>query len=605
MALGYAEVSGQFSRAENFGNVASSNARQLVQQLQTMAGTFAPPRLSDPGTAPVAPSAPNVNSLSVVTPIVFNQVTVPTESIAEPTGAVDIGAAPDSPTFISVDTGGLNLPTAPTAPTLDLTVTTVNAPSLGEFGLPALLDVAAPPPISITIPDAPPFVELTKLLPPTRYSYVAGAQYASELLTSVKATILSRMNGSTGVAPAVEQAIWDRARTRELSTAAANQAEVMRTAEARGLALPPGTLAVQLREAQRDYYSKMSEFSRDVAIKQADLEQSNAKAAIEQGIALEGKLIDYANSIEQRSFEAANELANNAVAIYNAQITEVRTLVDAYLANATIFKARAEIELGRIEGYKALIQAEGLKAEMNKVRIDGFRALIEASLAKVTLYRAQVDAQRTFVEIQQAKVGLFGEQVRAYQAQIGGEVARLEIPKVQAQINDSSAQVYRARVEGYAAAANVKNATARNQVDIYDAKVRALTAKFQGYSAQVQAEAARVGAIATTNSSILERDRALIQRDVAQYGQTTELFRANVGLYEAQTRVNLDRTRMASEQYLALRTLAADAAKVGAQVNAQLAASAFSTIHANAQIGTQENVNFQFSGETAGSAMPA
>lgn len=66
------------------------------------------------------------------------------------------------------------------------------------------------------------------------------------------------MNGGTGLAPAVEQAIWDRARSRETQTALANQTEVMRTSEALGFPLPSGVLASQLRAAQEDYYNKLS-----------------------------------------------------------------------------------------------------------------------------------------------------------------------------------------------------------------------------------------------------------------------------------------------------------------------------------------------------------
>jgi hypothetical protein len=523
-----------------------------------------------------------------------------------PTGVVEEDDAPTAPAFDDVSVGSLALPSAPLAPELDLDLDAVPVPDLVDPDAPTLVDIVIPAPIAITLPDAPEFIDVTeRITPPSPYSYIAGAPYASSLLESVKASIAARLNGGTGLLPAVEQAIWDRARTRELNTTLANQDEVTRSAEARGFTLPTGAMAAQLREAQRDYYGKMAELGRDIAIKQAELEQTNAKTTIDQGMQLESKLIDYANQIEQRAFEAAKALADNAVQIYNAQIVEVRALTEAFLANAQIFRATADVEISRIEVYKAQIQAEGLKSEMNRNRIDQFRALIDAGQARVTLYTARVGAQRTLVEIEQAKVGLFGERVRAYQAQIGGEVARLEIPKTMVAINESRSQLYRTSVEAYAATANVRNQNARNQVEIYEARIRGLTAQLQGYAAEVGAEAERVKAISSTNISLLERDRTLIQRDSSQFEQGAKLFEAQVGLYEAQTRANIERGRLASEQYTTLRALASDAAKVGAQVNAQLAASAFDTIKASADIGTRQNVSFTYAGETIGPAAPA
>jgi hypothetical protein len=606
MPLGFGQVQDQFGRAQAFADTAAENASELVDSLLEMAQEFAPPVLIDSTVTPTLPPGPVSSSLTVISAPVFTLPERPDDFPDAPTVEVVLDTPPTEPTFIDVDTGTLNLPSAPLAPDLALDLDPIEAPTVVDPAAPTLVDIVIPDPIVITIPEAPDFIDTTERIPqPVTYSYTPGEQYGSALLEALKTTIRARINGSTGLLPEVEQAIWDRARTRELNVALANQDDVARTAEARGFTLPPGTMAAQMREAQRDYYAKQAELSRDIAIKQADLEQSNAKATIEQGIALEGQLIQYANQIEQRAFESARYLADNAVQIYNAQIIEVRALTDAFQANATIFKARADVEISRIEIFKAQIQAESLKTQINQARIDQFRALIDASQARVALYRARVDAQRTLVEIEQARVGLFGERVRAYSAQIGGEVARLEIAKTQASVNDSRASVYRTQVEAFSTVADVRNKNARNQIDIYEARVRALTSQFQGYSAEVQAEAERVRAIATTNNSLIERDRVLIQRDVAQYEQGTRLFTAQVGLYEAQMRTNVERGRLASEQYTALRQIASEAAKVGAQVNAQLAASAFDTIKASASIGASEDVNFNYAGEAAFPASPA
>lgn len=606
MALGYTQVVDQFGRAEAFAAAANTTAQQLIVALQEMASAFAPPKLEDSTETPTLPPGPVSSPLSIITTPVFTPPTRPADFPDAPTVDLTTETAPASPDLIAVDTGTLNLPSAPIAPDLALDITAIDAPVLVDPDAPTLVDIVVPAPIAITVPQPPDFIDTTQRIPqPVGYTYTPGDQYGSQLLEAIKTTLRARLNGSTGLAPEVEQAIWDRARTRELETALGAQDDVSRTAEARGFALPPGTLAAQMREAQRDYYTRVAELGRDIAIKQAELEQANAKATIDQGIALESQLIQYANQIEQRAFDAARILAENAVAIYNAQVVELRALTDAFQANAAIYKARADVEISRIEVFKAQVQAESLKTEINRSRIEQYRALIDAGQSRVALYRARVEAQRTLVEIEQARAGVFGEQVKAYQAQIGGEVAKLEVAKTLTAINDSRAAIYRTQVEAYSVASDVRNKNARNQIDIYEGRVRALAAQFQGYSAEVQAEAERLKAIATTNNTLIERDRVLIQRDVAQYEQGTKLFTAQVGLYEARLRTNVERGRLASEQYTAMRTLAADAARVGAQVNAQLAASAFGTIQASAGIRASQDVSFNYAGQAAFPASPA
>jgi hypothetical protein len=86
----------------------------------------------------------------------------------------------------------------------------------------------------VTIP------ELTIDAPSIR-EYVPGAQYTSGLLTSLKAKLQDIIdNGGTGLAPDVENAIWDRGREREARALRNSLDQLDRDTEQMGFALPPG-----------------------------------------------------------------------------------------------------------------------------------------------------------------------------------------------------------------------------------------------------------------------------------------------------------------------------------------------------------------------------
>ena len=57
----------------------------------------------------------------------------------------------------------------------------------------------------------------------------------------------------------------------------------------------------------------------------------------------------------------------------------------------------------------------------------------------------------------------------------------------------------------------------------------------------------------------------------------------------------IQKAKLISDQYLTIKGLVADAAKVAAQVNAQMAASAYGTIQANASIQGSDSINTSFS----------
>jgi hypothetical protein len=80
-----------------------------------------------------------------------------------------------------------------------------------------------------------------------------------------------------------------------------------------------------------------------------------------------------------------------------------------------------------------------------------------------------------------------------------------------------------------------------------------------------------------------------------------ENYKALLGYYDMSKQVALQQAKVLSDNYFALKAIVADASKVGAQVNAQMAASAYGTIHAGATVSgaDQTSTSFNYSGDTA------
>jgi len=594
-------VANSFAQAQTYANDAKAALTGFTDAMN--AAIYTPPTLSvtwNSLTAPTLPSLPAVPAL-------------PTIAFAAPT---EPGAFTDVVPTLTVDTFSDVAPTTtfPVAPTLSYGA----APTI-----PSAAAITVPDAPLITLPSAPSYLSLSSptfvgvdlhaafltnfdniptltLVAPTPYSYALGAEYASTLLSTLKSVLNTRMAGGTGLNTAVEQAIWDRARSRETQIALGNESEIMRASEAMGFQLPTGVLAAQLREAQQGYYDKLSGLSRDVAIKQADLEQANLQQTITAGMALESQLIDYSYKLEQLTFETAKTQADNAIQVHNSQIEKYKALLGAYQVYAEAYRAIISAELAKVEVYKAEIAGEQAKADVNKTLVEQYKATIEASMSQVEIYKAQVGAANTLVQIEQVKISAAGEQIKAYVAQINGETAKIEAYKAGIQAEVSKVDVYKVKAGVFRDKVSAQAEVARLELGRFDSVARVKSLEWDGYRARTDAERIRMQALASQSGAMLDGYKAGAAAVQAEAGMHTQVWETQIKDYEAAQQITIQAAKINGDAMQFSYASIQDAAKVGAQVYAQQVGSAYSMIHASAGVsGTgSTSVNYSYSNDT-------
>lgn len=607
MGIVSSSVTDAFNKAQSYAADATAQAASFIASMQT--GFYAPPQINvqwatiAPPSLPSLPSAPSLPEINFVDP--GNRPSAPT--VAEPTLAFDdfTEAAPslDLPAAPTVSYGAI--PTVPTlsdvalpdAPVVDMPV----APTLMGLATVAFGGVDMHEDWLANLQNVPQL----QLASPTPYSYSPGPQYASELLSTLQAKLAERMQGGTGLSAAVEQAIWDRARDRETAAAQSNIDEVMRVNEALGMPLPSGALSAQLRDAQQAYYDKLSEMSRDVAIKQAELEQANLKDTIAAGMQLEGQLIDYSYKIERLAFENAVQYAANAIQVYNSQVEQYKALLMGFQTYSANYKTLIDGELAKVEAYKAQLQAEQIKAEINTTLVAQYRATIEAQMAQVEIYRAQLGGAQALVSLEQAKIAAAGEQIRAYVAGINAETSKVEAYKASVQAEATKVEVYRTKVQAFATKVGAQAEEARVQLGYYNTKIQTYAAQWEGYRSAVAAEQARMSALAAQSGALLDGYKAAAAATEAAAGVQLRQWESNIKQYEAGMQLTLQTAKINSDNIIATNNARLDASKVGAQVFAQLASSAYGMAHASTNLsgGQSMQVNYSYLGDAEGQVL--
>jgi hypothetical protein len=602
------QVSALFDSASSQAESAVAGAKAFMNSLSA---TLSPPTLNVTWTPPTPPTFPAMPQVPVAPTIAFTEPQKPTDT-ALPAVAANIFTfvpVPNAPTIQLPQIPTLEFGSQPIVPEIG-TVSIPDAPEIREVSIPSLLSLNPVPLVSVDLREdwldrleATPTLEL---LEPTSYYYARGPEYASSLLEQLKEKLRQRMNGGTGLDPAVEQAIWDRARDRETRIALASEQEAMRTSEALGFQLPAGVLAAQIREAQQTYLDKLSGLSRDIGIKQAELEQSNLKETIVAGMQLESQLMDYSYKLEMLAFETAKETANNAILVYNAGIERFKVLMEAYRSYAEVYKTLIEGQLAKVEVYKAQLGAEETKATINNALVQQYKAQVEASMASVELYKAQLSGAQALVEIEKTKIEAAGEQTRAYVARVNAETAKVEVVKAQAAIASIESDVYRSRVQGYSANIQAQAERARVEIARYSAMGDVKKAEWDAYRARVEAEKARVEALGVSASANTEAFKAGATAIQAQSEAVSAQWRAALAQYSAGQNIAFQAAKANADSLLTTRTAQLEASKVGAQIYAQVAASAYGMINASASMSSNASlgVNYSYTNDEGGVAVP-
>lgn len=571
--------------AINQSSTSSTALNAIIDSL--IPPTYTPVFPSNPG-APV----PLTSSPPTLQPVVWNMPSPPTAFVGE----VDIDSllpepfdeAPPVLTFGSAPTAFSEV--APSAPGINLQF---EYPDL-EVSLPAppsLLSLSVSKFGGLTFPSIDTNIPVLTAVAPSDFQYTPGAQYTSALLTTLKTTLQDRIqNGGTGLPAAIEGALWDRAREREYRQKADALAELERM-ESLGYALPPGMYLNSRIKIETEINYNIANLSREIAIKQAELELENVLKALDTATQLEGTLINYANQVEQRVFDAARYATEAAISVYNAKVQAYAAYLDAYKTKVAVYEAQIRGELAKVEAYKAEIASEQAKADINRALVDQYKTQADVALANVEIFKAEVGAIQAKAEIEKLKIETFGEQVRAYAAKINAYTAGVEGYRTSIQAEATKQEAFRSQVQAYTAQVDsaVKQIEAR--IEEYKGRLAAKSTEWDGYRSAAEAESSRARAIAANNQSLVDAYQAEVSGISSYNDVLTKQWQVALDQSQRVAEIGVSAYKANGDLYIAAKSLATDAAKISAQVSAQIGAAALNATN----FSNSQSVSYSYS----------
>lgn len=544
------------------------------------------------------------------------------------------GTQPQVPNPGDVDTGGLNVSpnfgSAPSSPSIHIPAPPIVSLPTVPTGPPPLNDVEIPTYVGEPLPDVPTLYELDlpdapdiqiddldvqrpEFIPPGALQDVYESDLAgfrdvlwtginSELAAAGIPDVNDRLNamlaGGTGLPANIEQALFDRAIGREEVSSVQAVAQANTEWAARGFDLPGSTLLARVQEARQANRTERGRINRELSIQFHTQEIENLRFTVQQGIALEGTLLE----AHTRIYDSARQLADGhwvvVKGIYDSSLDYFRLQLEIYRTDVEVFKEKLQIELTKLEVYRSELEAQRLIGQLNQQLVEIYNAELQGVLAGVEVFKAQVDGANAQIRAELSKLEGFKAQIDAYTATLNGERIKFEIYDTQVGAEETKARVYTAQVDAYGKRIEAYRTEVGAEASKVDALVRVEESNVRRYSEEVSAWSAGIEADTKNLAGFVDVYRAQLSKYEAllskeQYRVTGESRNFQLEIEQERTRVDalIKQTDQTIEQMKHATNMGLGATETAAKVNAQLAASSMSAINVGASMSSSNSVS--------------
>lgn len=500
----------------------------------------------------------------------------------------------------------LNIPDAP-AQTSHGAVPTkpglsdVDIPTMGAIEMPLFPSLA-----TITVPDFtfPTLPTWDATAPEFEGTPVAtilqwnDPQYATEIMPEVLTHLRGIWAGGNGIAPAIEQAIFDRAAAREDLDASRQISAAATEFSARGFTMPPGMLTARIDAIREESQIKKIGLSRDIAIRMAEVHVENFRFAVEQALSAEATLFNIWNNIAARQFEAAKIQIDSQMAMYNAQVALFNARQSAYQTEAQIFKVRIDAELSELKIMEMQLQAELARGQLNEQNVKIYSERVRAALTEVEVFKArmqgaaiQADLNKNMIEMFKVEVQAWAEVVQADKLRFDAYKAQIEAELAKAGVLEAEARAYTAHVSGVSKRIDAEVSKVQSDIQRQEAAIRKYVADIERDRARAQADLAKIQAVSAAYGAQLDKARTELAIEETK-GRLEILtkegdIRVNLALYETEIKKYI----ADMEQLIRKANVQVEALRASGQLGATLAAGAMAAVNLGANLSGSGSVS--------------
>lgn len=485
--------------------------------------------------------------------------------------AIQVPARPNIDTNIQLpETPNLELPEMDDLKEIDIPV--FEFPELPDFD-------GVPPSISgVTVPNV--FIEWKE------------PEYQSEILDELTDYIKKGITeGGTGLPAPIEEALFNRARSRESKETSRAVQEAVNDWSTRNFSMPPGMLVKQVATIREQGQLRASELNRDILIEASKMEVEQLRFLVQQGMSLEQLTSNIFNNFANRLFEVARFNTESQISVFNAQIAFFNAQNEAFNMLSGVYKTKLDGALAKLNAYKTAVDAQVAIGQVNEQYVQVYRAKMDAVLSNVEVYKALVQGASVRAEVIKNQFDSYRSDVQAYSEQINAEKVKVDAYEAQirgestkATLFDTQARAYASTIQGVQAKADVKGKQIQLKMEAARVWIGKYQADLEAYKAELQANLSEVQQNTAAFSAEVDAWRATAGMEVSQAEMQSRYADMNTRTNIAYAEMQLKEYETKMQKAIQEANIALESAKAMGQYTAQLAAGAMSAAHVSASI---------------------
>lgn len=504
----------------------------------------------------------------------------------------DIPNAPVMPSMELPSAPGVRDIPLPDRPVINTDIEIPDAPVLNLPEMDELKQIDIP---TFEFPELPDFdgvpPSISDIKVPNVFINWSEPKYQSELLDEINQHIRKGMNGGTGLPAPIEEALFNRARSRESREVSRAVSEAMRDWSSRNFTMPPGMLVKQIATIREDGQLKAAELNRDILIEASKMEVEQIRFLVQQGMSLEQLTSNIFNNTVTRLFEVARFNAESQISVFNAQIAFFNAQNEAFTTLSSVYRTKLDGALAKLSAYKTAVDAQVAIGQINEQYVQVYRAKMDAVLSNVEVYKALIQGASLRAEVMKNQFDSYRADVQAYSEQINAEKVKVDAYEAQvrgetskANMFDAQARAYASTIQGVQAKADMKNKQIQLKMDAARIWITKYQTDIEAYKSELQTNLAEIQQNTTAFSAEVDAWRASAGVDISNAEMQSRYADMN-------TRTNISFAEMQLKEYEAKMqksiqeaNIALESAKAMGQYSAQLAAGAMSAAHVSASI---------------------
>lgn len=235
--------------------------------------------------------------------------------------------------------------------------------------------------------------------------------YYSVLQDVLKPALIAFVrDGGTGLGSDVEDALWERGRSRQAILNERVYDEANEFFASKGYTIPPGALGGRLTEALAEQTRADAQLNFEILIEQARLARAQSEYTMDAALRLEGQDKEQFNNVANRALDYAKAAA--------------QVIIDFYTAKVQAFVAK-------YQGIKLMVEAEKLKVD---AAVAANKGVVDIYVAEIEGFKSKLQAEIAIIE---AIAKVYGYQIAGYEAE--AKVAAMDL--------DAQIKVYQAKID--------------------------------------------------------------------------------------------------------------------------------------------------------------